>query len=219
MKKSRKPLRQVIRDRLVDDIIHGRINAGEKLSESDLAAKFNVSRTPIREALLQLENDGFATHKKNIGSFVKKISTRRVQEIFDVVAQLEGHAAEMVTEQRIGDNEIACLESLHEDMERLSKEKDYRGYVEKNLLFHDFFVTKCGNETLSRIVSDLRKRMYRLVSEGSTLPTHIDQYLGSHRDIIDAVSAGNAREAGRLMKMHVGDATKFLLGLMTNLQR
>ena len=211
MKLQDKPLREQIYRQLVEDIIRGRVNAGEKILESDLVKRFDVSRTPAREALFQLEKDGYISHKKNVGAVVKKITGQKVQEIFDVVAQLEGYAVEKFVETKGPDMDVSNLLILEERMVDLARTKQFVHYQRVNIDFHLFFINSCGNETLKDIVTDLRNKVYRLVNEGLSLPANINQYLSSHREIISAVSEGNAEKAGRLMKAHVNDSAFYLL--------
>ena len=219
MGESNKPLREIIYNKLVEDIVQGRINAGEKLLESELAKRFHVSRTPVREVLVGLEEKGYITLTKNVGAVVIKVSARKMQEIYDVVAQLEGYATRIVSTDKLGEKVISYLQTLQNQMEDSINKREYTRYVQKNTEFHEFFVKKCGNETLQQIVSDLRKRIYRLVTEGLTLPMHIDEYLASHREIIDAISARNPLKAEKLMKSHVEDAKRFLLSVMKDLPK
>ena len=211
MKRQDKPLREQIYRQVVADIIRGRINAGEKMLESDLVKRFDVSRTPVREALFQLEKDGYISHKKNVGAVVKKITDQKVQEIFDVVALLEGYAVEKYVETKGSDLDVSNLLILEERMVDLARTKQFVQYQRVNVDFHLFFINSCRNETLKDIVTDLRNKVYRLVNEGLSLAENINQYLSSHRKIINAVSTGNAEKAGRLMKTHVNDSGFYLL--------
>jgi len=214
MNGNKKPLREIIYSQLVDDIVYGRINPGEKLVESELSDRFHVSRTPIREVFLQLEKAGYISLTKNIGAVVKRISTRKVKEVFSLVAQLEGYATEIFSQEKLNEKDINYLIKLQEAMEDSVAAKDYFSYVQKNFEFHKFFVNRCGNETLQEIVSDLRQMIYKLVSEGLTLPMNVDTYITSHRNIMEAISSGSPSKAGHLMKNHVLDAMGFLIDIM-----
>jgi len=214
----KKPIRQVIYDTLLKDIFHGRIHAGEKLLESDLAKKFHVSRTPIREALLQLEKQGFVGHRKNIGAVAKKISATTVQDIYDLVALLEEYATEIALD-KITQKDISYLKSLNKSMEEKLRSKDFSAYVRENAKFHGFFAKRSGNAVLKETISNLRNRIYRLVIEGQTLPPHVDEYLKCHHDIIEAVVLRKKAKAGNLMRSHVLNAKKYLLQIMERSQK
>ena len=208
------PLRTKIYKKLVDDIICGRINAGEKLVEGELADQFKVSRTPVREALLQLEKEGYTEHVKNVGARVKKISHQKIAEIFAVIAVLESEAAEITTRTGVTAQDIAYLKKLQQDMRQTAENLDLLEYNQLNIRFHQFFLEKCGNETLQRIATDLRHRMYRLVAEGLSLPMKISEYIESHDNIIQAVEAKKPEMACRHMKDHIKEAAHYLVRMI-----
>ena len=134
-----------------------------------------------------------------------------MSQIFDVVAQLEGYAVEKFVKSRGAGLDVSNLLELEERMIDLAKNKHFAQYQRVNIDFHLFFINSCGNGTLKEIVTDLRNKVYRLVNEGLSLPANIDQYLFSHREIIDAVSAGDAKRAGSLMTAHVHDSAFYLM--------
>jgi len=211
---KKRPLRGIIYEQLVDDILSGRINAGEKLLESDLADKFNVSRTPIREALLQLEKEGYTEHVKNVGATVKKISAQTVKEIFEVIAALEGEATGLAVTAGISEQDMDQLRQLQAEMVRAAEGRDYIAYNKLNIRFHHFFLERCGNKTLSGIARDMRNRMYRLVSEGLSLPMNIEKYLDSHNLIIEAAASQLGDPAQQRMKEHIREASQGLVKMM-----
>ena len=200
----KRPFRQIIRDQIAADIIEGKINAGVKLLESDLSRRFQVSRTPVREALLQLHQEGYVTHEKNIGATVREISVKEVGEIYDVLAQLEAFATELATDN-LKRKDILYLRNLLKRMEVANRKRNYSDYVRDNLEFHQYILKKCGNETLQRIVLDLRKRIYNLISRGLTLPKHADRYLEWHREIVDAIERKDPTKAGKMVKAHINE--------------
>ncbi len=214
MGSTKRPYRETIYKEILTDILEGKINEGEKLLELELATQFNVSRTPIREALLQLEKDGYILLKKNIGAIVKKTSAKQIQEVIEIIGQLESFAVEVVARRGISKEDITYLLDFQLRMEGNAKSKDYNGYVNNNILFHSFFVNKSDNKTLIDIVSGLRNKIYRLISEGSTLPLHIDKYIETHKRIIDAVIENNYKSARMEMEIHLKDFKTFFLDTM-----
>ena len=210
---NKTPLRQMIYSHLLEDILTGRINSGEKLSEADLAKRFHVSRTPIREALLQLEKEEFVVHTKHVGAVVRKVSARQVEETYEVVALLESHATGIAV-ARMTDRDVSVLTKLQTSMRECLKSSKFSSYVKLNAEFHDFFAKKCGNEKLRETVLDLRKSIYRVVAEGQTLPRHAAEYLDSHERILETVTRNNPSEAAQLMKSHVLDSKAYILELM-----
>ena len=213
-KPDKKPLREVIYNELVDDILRGRINSGEKLVEAELAERFSVSRTPIREALLHLEKEGYIELIKNVGAKVKKISPQKVAEIFRVIAILESEAAEMATEAGLSTREIQHLQRLHKDMSNSVKTKDFIEYNHLNIRFHQFLLDRCNNATISNLVQDLRNKMYRMVSEGLSLPMNVEKYLNSHHQILKALEEKKPETVHRLMKAHILEASEAVVDMM-----
>ena len=124
------PLREKIYNKLIGEIVTGQLNPGERLSEGSLAKRFHVSRTPIREALLQLEKLGYVAHQKNVGTIVKKISPEGVREIFEVVAALEGMAVELFGKLPPAPEDMAELAQLQKDLRQDTLDQDFASYYE-----------------------------------------------------------------------------------------
>lgn len=212
MAKKSGPLREKIYNKLIQEIVTGQLNPGERLSEASLAKRFHVSRTPIREALLQLEKLGYVLHQKNVGTVVKKISPDGVREIFEVVAALEGMAVELFAKLPPTAEDMAELDQLQQVLRQNAQQHDFAAYYEGNRKFHDFFCRKSGNGSLLKLTRSQRDRVYRVVARGSTLPIHIQEYLTEHDAIIQALGEGQAEKAGQLMKVHGLEAGRLLSG-------
>jgi len=209
------PLRKMIYEQLMSDILSGRINAGERLSEAALVERFGVSKTPIREAFIQMEREGYILLIKNVGAVVQKISIKMVEEIFTLVAVLESYATEtVVAERKLTKSDIAHLAKLIQTMKEYSQRKKYLEYRLLNVEFHGYFVEKLGNETLKKNVVDLRRRVYGFVSGGLTLPIYIDRYVECHRQILDAVKKNDATKAATLMRNHLMETKDFLVSTL-----
>lgn len=217
MAKKSGPLREKIYNKLIGEIVTGQLNPGERLSEGSLAKRFHVSRTPIREALLQLEKLGYVAHQKNVGTIVKKISPEGVREIFEVVAALEGMAVELFGKLPPAPEDMAELAQLQKDLRQDTLDQDFASYYEGNRKFHDFLAQKSDNKTLLELTRTHRDSIYRIVARGSTLPLHIQEYLAGHDAIIEALQKGEAEKAGMIMKSHVLEAGQLISGAMAPL--
>ena len=196
MAKKSGSLREKIYNKLIGEIVTGQLNPGERLSEGSLAKRFHVSRTPIREALLQLEKLGYVAHQKNVGTIVKKISPEGVREIFEVVAALEGMAVELFGKLPPAPEDMAELAQLQKDLRQDTLDQDFASYYEGNRKFHDFLAQKSDNKTLLELTRTHRDSIYRIVARGSTLPLHIQEYLAGHDAIIEALQKGEAERPG-----------------------
>jgi len=215
--KGKKPLREAIYDRLLDDIVNGRINPGQKLLEVELAKQFRVSRTPVREAIIQLEKEGFIFHKKNTGALVRNISLKEISETFEIIALLEAFAVEKVVQIGLSLEDRSKMLLFVEEMEEESKERKYKEYMKSNIEYHKFFNERCGSQTLLKVIVELRRKVHRLIFWGATVPKYLDCYLISHRKICDAIQAGNPVAAGAAMKAHVEEHKNFVLDEMSGM--
>ena len=210
--KPNQPLRERIMEQLREDIVTHRLNAGEQLQESQLATRFEVSRTPIREALQQLEREGIVEYTRNVGAVVKKITISDIGDLFEIAAVLECHAVKLVSERGVSEGEASLLRELHSEMLACAHRKDFIAWEAANRNFHDFFLDNCGNQALRDIVNNLRNKMYMANRDKLPLAIHVDDYMHSHVGIVEAVIAGKIDRAGQLMNEHIHDIKNNLIG-------
>ena len=209
---KKKYLRDKISEQLANDIVSGKIFPGERLTEASLCKRFGVSRTPLREALMLLERQGFVEYNKNAGATVKKIAEDKLLEIIDICAVLEGRALEVaLLSGNIGEEDIAHVEALEEAMERFVSEGDYPNYMARNIEFHQYLLKKCQNEELRLTHDELNERI--LVYRKSGFPpgrANLREFLKAHRTIIEAIRRGDASQARLLLERHVREGRQTL---------
>jgi DNA-binding GntR family transcriptional regulator len=210
------PTRELVFQRIREDILTSRINEGEKLFEAELAEKYHVSRTPVREALLILQRDGYVTIRKNNGAVVRKLSPARVRDMFETIAILEGRATEKLTEDMISTADLDYLKRLEKKMEMAADEKKIAEYMDLNLSFHQHILDCYGNESVRQISLDLRKKVYRKVYRGLSVPLYINNYLEDHRRIIAALERRDFLKAGFIMDAHLNAVAVNLYNTMTH---
>ena len=126
-----------------EQIATGQLKDGAKLDEASLAERFEVSRTPVREALLQLVGSGLATQIPKRGCFVKAPSLRDMVEMFEVMSELEGMCARLAA-RRISDEQLAELKAANVGCEDAIKANDSDLYYHKNVDFHECIYTHVG---------------------------------------------------------------------------
>lgn len=200
-------LRQIIYDKIVDEISSGKIVVGERLNERELAKKFNASRTPVREALIQLEKVGVIVINHNKGAMVRKVTRKQMEESFDIISILEGYAVETTVAGGISEKDIIYIKKLEKEMNQAVKEKNYFKFPQLNQKFHDFFVKKTRNKILQDVLNVLNSTVY---SGGLSVPFFIDQYMAKHTIIIDALLKGLPMEAAKAMKDHDQERKKYV---------
>lgn len=215
MKKQISIARKVIYENIKADILSSRINEGEKLIEQELAEKYNYSRTPVREALLMLQQEGYITINRNKGAVVKKLSIQKVKIIFETLAILEGKVLEKLNSDNMSSQHFEYQNTLQKKMEVAAINKEYDQYMDLNFKFHQFFVERFENECIRQITYDLRQQVYRIVRQGLSLPQHISSYLEDHNNILEAIAKHNFYQAGYIMESHVMSAGQNIYRTMT----
>ena len=154
-----KSLREQVYDHLRQLLNRGELRPGHFLDLDALEARLGVSRTPLRDALLQLEAEGFVTILPRRGVQVRPLRRDDIRHIYEIVGALEG-AALLAAFPRLGRDEAAALHRLNREMKAAVEAGDFDLYYERNLAFHDVFLDRCDNERLVRLVRTLKQRLY-----------------------------------------------------------
>ena len=183
-------------------ILSGEYPQGAKLNEAALAEKLGVSRGPIREAFRMLDEAGLVRTEKNRGVFVRDISVIDAIEIFDLRAAMEEWVGRQLATE-ITPAQLHELNTLLQAMTQAVADQQVDGYYQLNLQFHDRLVEMTGNRRLLALYRKLIKelslfRRLNLAGAGA-LPLSGQ----GHRQIVDAISSGDAAAAGRAMAEHV----------------
>ncbi len=191
-----------LRDQLEQDIVTGTLRPGERLDEQGLAARFGVSRTPIREALMQLATAGLVTLRQRRGAFVASFSLKEIVERFEVMAALEG-ACGALAARRITDGERRELLEAHEACRREAAGGGSDAYYYANEHFHHLIYEACHNAFLAEQARQLHERLkpYRRLQLRAR--SRVASSLDEHQGIVDAILAGNGDKAERLLRDHI----------------
>ena len=191
-----------IRQLLADEIVRGRLPPGLPLEEIELARKFGVSRTPVREAIRQLEATGLAEARPRRGAVVAGVSRERLEEMFHVMLELEALCAKEAA-LRMTSEERAALVVLHDQGEPIAMGDDPDAYVRYNLVFHDAIYTGTHNSYLAELTHTGRKRLApfrraQFFGPGRLHASHVE-----HGKVVDAIGRGAADEAAEAMRAHI----------------
>jgi len=176
--------------------------SGKRLSEQKLCDQLGVSRTPLREALRMLSSEGLVTISPNKGACVAQVSIEDVFHMFETMSILEGSCARLAAE-RITDADLAEMEKLHGQLEKMYSCNDPDGYMRFNQNYHKFIQEKAGNPILSKIVSGLRDVILLHRYRQIYYPGRLDASMEEHRGLMEAFRARDGERAERLMKTHL----------------
>jgi len=202
-------LREKIVETIRSAIVNGQLQAGTRVAEPDLAERFGISRTPIREAFRQLESEGFITVIPRKGAVVASFSSKDVSDFYDLKALLEGYAARCAVGQ-LSDKDLTRMETVNRQMETAAGKRDLRRVLLLHNEFHDIFLKACGNEKLHSIIHGMvmQFQRYRLVL---AMPGKIEGSVRQHREIIDAFRKKDGALAEILVQKNADYGKKILL--------
>lgn len=210
---SKMSLQNDIYNQLKKAIVYGDLSPGERLFESELAKKLNVSRTPIREAFRQLQMEGYITVLANKGACVSKLPSGEIEDIYNIISLLEGYAAELAA-KRVKGPELNKLNSIRRKLVFYASKKRYRDYVEENTKFHHFITVLSHNNSLAKTITELRARIYRYRLTSVTIPGYLEKYASDHAKIITAMKKNDAVRSRKYMQEHVNFVKKVLVNFL-----
>lgn len=191
-----------LRRALEEDIFSGRLKPGDRLDEQSLAQRFEVSRTPVREALRQLSASGLVEVRPRQGAVVSVITLPRLVEMFEVMAELEAMCARLAA-RRMSDAEREHLKESLLACEGHEQKIDLEGYYAANKVFHDAIYDGSHNEVLAEMTRSLHRRTAPYRRHQLNRPGRISDSLAEHREVVDAILSYDAEAAGRAMSRHV----------------
>ena len=183
-------------------VFDGDLLPGAFIDETGLASAWQVSRTPLREALKVLAAEGLVELVPHRGARVIELSDADADALFPVMALLEGRCA-FEAANKASDDDLRTLQRLHDDLERHAAAHSIAGYYQANHSFHSHVQSLASNRWLDRVTSDLRRFMRLMRGRQLALPGRIDASINEHRVLIDAFMQRDAARAERAMHDHL----------------
>ncbi|RNC68011.1 MAG: GntR family transcriptional regulator [Desulfuromonadales bacterium] len=203
-------LREKILETIRDAIMTGALKPGEKVAEPDLAERFGISRTPIREAFRQLESEGYLTVIPRKGAVVSAFSAKDVEEFYAIKSILEGYAARRACEKLSG-KEIERLNAINDRLRHLADEGDVKHFFRVHNDFHELFLRAADNDKLYDLVSNLVRKFQRLRYASLSLPGRMRISVEEHDKIIEAFRNRNGDQAETLVRKNAEYGGKVLV--------
>lgn len=195
-------LYQEVAERLRQRIFAHELTPGTWIDEQKIAEQYGISRTPLREALKVLASEGLVELRPRRGCYVTEISRQDLDDIFPLLAMLEGRcAAEAVRRMTAAD--AAALKDIHEQLESAARNGLIDAFFEANQEFHRKVQELSGNRWLLSMIQDLRRVLKLSRLHSLSLEGRLQQSLDEHRDIMGAMAAGDAARAEKLMHDHL----------------
>lgn len=189
-----------LREAIENDIVSGDFHPGERLDEASLATRFQVSRTPIREALQQLASAGMIEIRPRRGAIVALATPERLYEMFEVMAELEAMCARRAA-RRISEESSVALLLAHEGC--ASHLEDADAYYNENECFHQAVYQASGNAFLMEQVEAMQRRLRPYRRLQLRVRNRIRASFTEHETIVAAILAGDEDKAAQTMREHV----------------
>ncbi|MGI9218078.1 MAG: GntR family transcriptional regulator [Hydrogenophaga sp.] len=195
-------LHEEVAAQLRERIFAGDLAPGSFVDEPALCAALSISRTPLREALKVLTAEGLVRHEPRRGCFVSQITEQDLDEIFPVIALLEGRCA-FEAARNATDADLAALEQLHERLQRSAQAKRITEYYEANFAIHEAIIVLANNRWLAQVIGDLRKIVKLARLQQLHAPGRLEQSLSEHMGVYAALKARDAEGAEAAMRTHL----------------
>jgi len=210
------------RRRLVDDAVHalreaildGRLGAGARLRQTDLADQLRISRTPIREALVRLQHEGLVQLLPGGGVRVTALNLDEAVELYDLREVLDGLAARLAA----GSADAATLARLERSLGRMAQcleGRDPSQWFRAHVAFHEEILKGAGNRHLARLSAVVRLSIRHFHPLLLRTEHRLDTAYREHRAIFDAIRIHDAEAAERLARVHIANAKEIVLKMLS----
>jgi DNA-binding GntR family transcriptional regulator len=203
--------RELAYERIKDAIRTQVLAPGEALTETRLSKLLGISRTPVREALQQLVQEGLA---ETMPGHAVTVATRTVQDVLDVVhirSLLEPEQVRLATEVILA-KQVERLETAMQELERATQKNDLVAWSKADTIFHEILKEACPNKLLAETVVQLKNRVHHMANFDTQInPDRLVACTREHRNVVNAIKAKNAKAAKAAMEEHIAALTNSLL--------
>jgi DNA-binding GntR family transcriptional regulator len=189
-----KSLKEQVYEYLREQMRRGEILPGSAIDMGETSKKLGVSKTPLRDALLQLEMEDFVTILPRRMVVVNSLAEKDVRNYYEIIGSLESMAL-LKASDSLKKTDIDGLQSLNDGMKKAIGENDFDSYYEKNLAFHNTFLNLCSNASLVKLVNNLKKRLYDFPRVKGFVKEWEESSIGEHQALIDLLRQGRSQDA------------------------
>ncbi|MBE3111484.1 MAG: GntR family transcriptional regulator [Acidobacteria bacterium] len=195
-----KSLKEQVYEYLREQMRRGEIMPGSAIDMEETSKKLGVSKTPLRDALLQLEMEEFVTILPRRMIVVNSLTKRDIRNYYEIIGSLESMAM-LKAFDRLKASDIEAMQKLNAGMKDAIAANDFDLYYERNLAFHNTFLSLCGNDSLVKLVNNLKKRLYDFPRPKGFVKEWEESSILEHQALIDLLRKGWGQDAAN----HVRD--------------
>ena len=179
---------------LRDQMSRGKILPGTLVNLEATSKKLGISKTPLRDALIRLELEGFVTIRPRKGVYVNELTLQDIREAYQIIGALESTAL-LAAADRMEESHKQALDDLNQGMAQAIQQDDFKAYYARNLDFHNTYIHLCENETLIRTVDNLRKRLYDFPFREGYVKAWEKASILEHQEILDRIREDRYHDA------------------------
>ena len=208
--RPRKSIREKVYDYLREGVLNGKIKAGDRLVESDLADRIGTSRTPVREALHTLEREGLVESLHRVGYVVRPISELEVSELCEIRLALEALALRWA----LSKDPVGLVNAMRENLLRCEQriaEGDLKAFIELDAQFHEIISGIADSSRLMEMTNSIRRYMLRYRIQSIYTEDNVHRAIAGHQAVLKAIEEGDKRAAQRALRAHIKQSKKDIL--------
>lgn len=183
-------------------ILNNKIKPKDQLNIEELTKTLNISRTPIREALLRLKQEGLVIAAPRVGFFVSGITQRDYNDLFILRQLIECYAAQESAE-KMSDKDLEKLERIQKRSKVLVKKKKIKEFNQLEIQFHSMLIESLNNKRIQSVIDSIADLIYRERFYALNSDENVEMSLIEHGDIFSAILAHDAKRAYEAMKTHI----------------
>ena len=193
-----KSLREQVYEYLRDEIHNRNLLPGSTINLNKISQQLGISKTPLRDAIIQLEIEGFVTILPRRGVTVKKLTLQEIKDSYEIVGALEGSV--ILNEfDKITASHVTHMEKLNDEQKAALENEDYENYYKLNLNFHNIFNSLSDNKTMMQLITPFKQRLYDFPRRGYIKEWEMNN-CDEHDQFIDLVKKGDREGAARIMR-------------------
>jgi DNA-binding GntR family transcriptional regulator len=194
-----KSLKEQVYDFLREQMRRGEILPGSVIDMEETSKILGVSRTPLRDALLQLESEDFVAILPRRKVIVNVLTVQDIKNYYEIIGALESIAI-IKSFERLGKKDIDFMEQMNQEMKQAIEANDFDLYYEKNLSFHSVYLDLCQNEKLIRLVNTLKKRLYDFPRRQGFVKEWEESSIEEHARLVKFLRQGDKEGAARFIR-------------------
>jgi len=196
---NHRSLKDQVYEYLREQMRRGKLKPGEEIKMDKTAQILGISKTPLRDALLQLAMENFVTIKPRRGVYVNPLTLEDIKNAYEIIGALESLAI-LKAGPRLTEKDFANMARLIENMRKAIARDDFDSYYERNLDFHNIYLNHCSNPELIRIVTTLKKRLYDFPRQSTFIKEWEESSIEEHENLLSLLRQRKYEEAARYIR-------------------